>query len=442
MNRRMLRGLNPDLRETLLSLNAQGWEVTQTRGGHLKLSHTKTRAFVFSTKTPSCRRGVDNLTAQCRRALDQQASRETSCADTTRHRPGDEFPSPHVIGGSGSAWFDAETGGSRDARNRSRVPGGNHGEADLPSPGTSPDLHEPSIAAAPGPDADPTPLETSSPQVREDDLPIPGGSDPSTPHLAAGSGEPARLPSRQETIMPHTVTTDPRVDQGSSIRSDAPARQIRPSRPRALAGQAALPSSDRHRAAASPVHLQPIPQDILPEALYEIFLQGLETTKTPFLAITPDMVGSLLVKMGDGFRLVASDALASSMELSADERSGAFRTDEARSAIPPLDPAPAPATSTAIPTGQVDCGPIERREAILKVLRIARDTGGEEEWVSWADLIDMAFEEMRSASGSATAVLPLSRTAWWRSIHAMVGSGQILCDRTSIGERSSFRIPG
>lgn len=190
------------------------------------------------------------------------------------------------------------------------------------------------------------------------------------------------------------------------------------------------------------MQVQHIPQDILPEALYEIFLQGLEATGTPFLSITPDMVGCLLVKMGDGFRLVGSDALASSMELSAEERSGAFRGDGSISARPALDPGATPETGVASVTGRLDCGPLERRDAILKVLMIARDTGGSEEWVTWQDLVDMAFAEIVTASGCRVdSVPPLSRTAWWRVIQSMVKSGRILCNRKSIGDRSAFRIP-
>ena len=68
---------SPELRTALFTLKAEGWSVSRTRNGHLKLSHPLAGHPVFSGSTPSDHRSTRNLISQCRNAL---ADRDASLA--------------------------------------------------------------------------------------------------------------------------------------------------------------------------------------------------------------------------------------------------------------------------------------------------------------------------------------------------------------------------
>lgn len=48
-------------------LDREGWGVTLTKRGHLKLHHIASGQTVFGPTSPSCRRALKNLRAQLRR---------------------------------------------------------------------------------------------------------------------------------------------------------------------------------------------------------------------------------------------------------------------------------------------------------------------------------------------------------------------------------------
>ncbi|MEP3667154.1 MAG: hypothetical protein ABJN42_10520 [Roseibium sp.] len=63
----ILRGVAcRDLRSTLQNLNTEGWDITRTSNGHLKLTNPEALRPVFSSSTPSDVRGMKNLVSECR----------------------------------------------------------------------------------------------------------------------------------------------------------------------------------------------------------------------------------------------------------------------------------------------------------------------------------------------------------------------------------------
>jgi hypothetical protein len=56
-----------DLTTLIRTARARGWEVTVTRGGHLRFRHPASGALVHSASTTSDRRGMRNLRADLRR---------------------------------------------------------------------------------------------------------------------------------------------------------------------------------------------------------------------------------------------------------------------------------------------------------------------------------------------------------------------------------------
>jgi len=66
----VLRGVTcADYRSTLANLQAEGWLLERTAGGHIKLTHKEASTCVFGSSTPSDHLSRKNLISQCRRAL-------------------------------------------------------------------------------------------------------------------------------------------------------------------------------------------------------------------------------------------------------------------------------------------------------------------------------------------------------------------------------------
>lgn len=75
-------GMDKGYRREVESLAAEGWTVSRTRNGHLKMTHPETDKTITGSLTPSDRRSFLNLRSQCRSALRNEA---------TPHRPGVEI---------------------------------------------------------------------------------------------------------------------------------------------------------------------------------------------------------------------------------------------------------------------------------------------------------------------------------------------------------------
>lgn len=65
----VLRGVQPDLRDTILRLNGEGWSPSKTNGGHIRLMHPLAEKPVFTSTTPSDIRTPKNLIRDCKRTL-------------------------------------------------------------------------------------------------------------------------------------------------------------------------------------------------------------------------------------------------------------------------------------------------------------------------------------------------------------------------------------
>jgi predicted RNA binding protein YcfA (HicA-like mRNA interferase family) len=47
----------------------QGWHITDTGGGHLKMTHPRANRFIITAKSPSDVRAIKNIESQLKRAL-------------------------------------------------------------------------------------------------------------------------------------------------------------------------------------------------------------------------------------------------------------------------------------------------------------------------------------------------------------------------------------
>lgn len=65
----VLKGVQPDLRETIKDLCGEGWSASKTNGGHIRLNHPQAEKPVFTSSTPSDFRTPQNLLRDCRSAL-------------------------------------------------------------------------------------------------------------------------------------------------------------------------------------------------------------------------------------------------------------------------------------------------------------------------------------------------------------------------------------
>lgn len=397
MDRAILRGVNPDLRGVLLALRGQGWSIGLTRGGHFKLAHSETGAIVFSSKTPSCRRNIDNLQAQCRRELEKAASMKL---------PSDVIPTDSARNPATSAQPSLQgfLSVTSDRRGSFRKP---RRASFTPDPAGENPVIAPDIATAAAPDilaACFSPAESSSAGCEKSVQASTQSPSPSEPIMTA-SPFPASGPS---ALRPDARPETP--ERGRRTRNDADRPASRPAGMR-------LPRRSGHRGLEIPSH-------ILPDRLAEIFRKGLEASGMPFLVITPEMVGSLLVKFEDEFRLVTCTPWSNAPESSmADDSPEDIMGPGAHRVLTDRAGPPVPGSATEKTRSR---NPGARLEAILKVLRIARETGGDEDWVSSADIIEMARAELAS-SGSILNGGPATwgKDAWRRSFHDLLHAGRI-----------------
>lgn len=65
----VLKGVQPDLRDTIRGLCGEGWSASRTNGGHIRLNHPQAEKPVFTSSTPSDFRTPQNLLRDCRSAL-------------------------------------------------------------------------------------------------------------------------------------------------------------------------------------------------------------------------------------------------------------------------------------------------------------------------------------------------------------------------------------
>lgn len=66
----VLRGIsNPDYRDTLSALADEGWQISRTGGGHIKLQHEDATMPIFASSTPSDFRACRKVAANCAAAL-------------------------------------------------------------------------------------------------------------------------------------------------------------------------------------------------------------------------------------------------------------------------------------------------------------------------------------------------------------------------------------
>lgn len=65
----VLKGVQPDLRDTIKGLCGEGWSASRTNGGHIRLNHPRAEKPVFTSSTPSDFRTPQNLLRDCRSAL-------------------------------------------------------------------------------------------------------------------------------------------------------------------------------------------------------------------------------------------------------------------------------------------------------------------------------------------------------------------------------------
>jgi len=65
----VLKGVQPDLRDTIKKLHREGWTPSKTSGGHIRLEHAEAAKPVFTSSTPSDFRTPFNLVRDCRSAL-------------------------------------------------------------------------------------------------------------------------------------------------------------------------------------------------------------------------------------------------------------------------------------------------------------------------------------------------------------------------------------
>lgn len=63
---------------TLRQASADGWTITRTNGGHLRLTHPAAAGPIFAASTPSCHRAEANLEAMLRRALPTETPTRTA----------------------------------------------------------------------------------------------------------------------------------------------------------------------------------------------------------------------------------------------------------------------------------------------------------------------------------------------------------------------------
>lgn len=65
----VLKGVQGDLKNTIMALSQEGWTPSKTNGGHIRLDHPDAAKPVFTASTPSDFRTPDNLRRDCRGAL-------------------------------------------------------------------------------------------------------------------------------------------------------------------------------------------------------------------------------------------------------------------------------------------------------------------------------------------------------------------------------------
>lgn len=65
----VLKGVQGDLKSTIMALSQEGWTPSKTNGGHIRLDHPDAVKPVFTASTPSDFRTPDNLRRDCRGAL-------------------------------------------------------------------------------------------------------------------------------------------------------------------------------------------------------------------------------------------------------------------------------------------------------------------------------------------------------------------------------------
>lgn len=73
----VLKGVQPDLRDTIKRLHKEGWTPSKTSGGHIRLDHARAVKPVFTASTPSDFRTPFNVLRDCRAALTSAAQ----CSD-------------------------------------------------------------------------------------------------------------------------------------------------------------------------------------------------------------------------------------------------------------------------------------------------------------------------------------------------------------------------
>lgn len=63
-----LRGVSRDFQRLLYDMEKEGWQASETSGGHIKLKHP-TCGFVICSKTASDRRALERLKSDIRKQL-------------------------------------------------------------------------------------------------------------------------------------------------------------------------------------------------------------------------------------------------------------------------------------------------------------------------------------------------------------------------------------
>lgn len=89
----ILRGVTSrDLRDTLRTLEGEGWELSRTGGGHIKLVHEEAEKPIFSSMTPSDFRAPKNLVSECGAALREAKMRRNRAFQPIGLHAGDASP--------------------------------------------------------------------------------------------------------------------------------------------------------------------------------------------------------------------------------------------------------------------------------------------------------------------------------------------------------------
>lgn len=305
----VLRGVQPDLRDTIKRLHEEGWTPSRTNGGHIRLDHAQAAKPVFTSTTPSDFRTPFNLLRDCRSALMGTAR----CPDPSRPLIGPdqaaEILSAHKRKRRGSARAGVTAlPGLVAARIRAEAAKKEEGAGDRPVETGSPDL--PPLT---GP-------------VLSPEHPYGAWSEARNPPRPAETTEQQKeltemnMISRLETetanpVMEGPASAGPAVSRTRPVRAGAPRTPGTQTRtaPLSAGGQSPL----QRPAGKAPVVPGPAPSQVvqtlpLDQEAVRIGMM-IALGELTALEITPEMVGQTLV-FAQAPYLIGASVLASAPE--------------------------------------------------------------------------------------------------------------------------------